>query len=139
MKSIRKHLNQAFGKGTRGRNLLITALLVLCAVQVNALTRDVRTAYQVDEFHREYERQHGLNSNNPDINDIDTWMTFDYINAVFKLPEPYLKTALSIQDPQYPNLHIGKYARTNRLDAETALAKVRSAVATYGTAPATSI
>ena len=139
MKSIRSHLKRAFGTGTRGRNLLITALLVLCAVEVNALTRDVRTAYQADEFRHQYEQQHGLNTDNPDINDIDTWMTFDYINTIFKLPKDYLRTALSIQDPSYPNLHIGKYARNHKIDAETALQKVRSAVAAYGTTPTHSI
>lgn len=139
MNGIQKRLKQAFGPNTRGRNLLITALLVLCAVEINALTRDVRVAFQEDEFRHQYEAAHGLNSNNPDINDIDTWMTFDYINTVFKLPPSYLKTALSVQDPHYPNIHIARYARNNRLDAETALQKVRSAVAAYGVPSSTSI
>ena len=33
-----------------------------------------------------------------DVNRIQNWMTFDYINKVFKLPSDYLKNNLNISD-----------------------------------------
>ena len=131
MQSIRKHLKAAFGPRTRGRNLLITALLVLCALEINALARDFHAATQADAFRRDYESSHQLDRNNPDIDQIQSWMTFDYLNTVFKLPPAYLKTTLGITDAAYPNLHIGAYAHKNHLTQAQALAKVQEAITAY--------
>ena len=44
---------------------------------------------------------------------IRPWMTFDYINTIFKLPKDYLKTELGITDNRYPRLSINQSARTS--------------------------
>ena len=131
MTSLSKKLKDAFGPRSRGRNLLITALLVLCAVEINALARDFHTASQADAFRRDYESSHQLDKNNPDIDQIQSWMTFDYLNTIFKLPPAYLKTSLVITDTSYPNLHIGAYAHDAHLTQAQALAKVQEAITAY--------
>jgi hypothetical protein len=45
-----------------------------------------------------------------DINRIQSWMTFDYINKVFRLPTSYLESFLHISDSHYPNMLISQYA-----------------------------
>ena len=138
MKSVQKRLSEAFGPHTRGRNLLITVLLVLCAVEVNSLAHDARVAaYQVsDGFPGTQGVFHHLDDHNPDVNDIDTWMTFDYLNTVFKLPPKYLQHALAITDPSYPNIHIGRFAKDSHQTLAAALAQVRAAIQAYGSGTA---
>jgi hypothetical protein len=62
---------------------------------------------------------------------IDTWMTFRYINLIFKLPPDYLKGNLNISDKRYPNISLGGYIKNNKLDKTTFLDNVRKAVADY--------
>ena len=66
-----------------------------------------------------------------DVSMIDTWMTFGYINTIFKLPSDYLKTSLNINDNHYPNLSLNKYINTQKLDKNVYLSSVRSSVANY--------
>ena len=134
MKSVQQRLKEAFGPRTRGRNLLITVLLVLCAIEINALTHQVRVAEQMDAARSSYERAHQLDKNDPDATQIQVWMTFDYLNTVFKLPPSYLKSTLNISDPKYPNIHIGGYAKDENLNPAHALDLVKSAITSYGQA-----
>ena len=59
-----------------------------------------------------------------DIAYISPWMTFDYINLVFKLPPDFLKTQLSITDPLYPRLSINHASR----DMKTVPAELTNSV-----------
>lgn len=63
-----------------------------------------------------------------DPNYIQNWMTFKYINFVFKLPDNYLKDTLKIEDSKYPNLPILKYAKDAKIDTNIAVDNVKSAV-----------
>lgn len=62
---------------------------------------------------------------------IDSWMTFDYINTIFKLPKDYLKNSLNISDPHYPRILISRYAKTNKLDIKTFISKIKDSVNSY--------
>ncbi len=62
---------------------------------------------------------------------IEDWMTFNYLNVVFKLPSGYLKTALSIQDSRYPDISIRQYAEYIGVDPAAFLAQVQHTLATY--------
>lgn len=62
---------------------------------------------------------------------IAEWMTFDYLNNVFKMPPAYLKNALKITDSRYPRLTIGGYATTNKIDPALTLAQVKAAVESF--------
>jgi len=65
------------------------------------------------------------------INLIDTWMTFRYINLIFKLPPNYLKDNLNISDKHFPNISLRGYIKNNKLDATTFLDNVKNTVEKY--------
>lgn len=64
---------------------------------------------------------------------IQTWMTFDYVNTIYKLPPIYLQNALSITDTHYPHISITRYARENKMTSVAFLDQVKTAVGAYGT------
>ncbi len=61
-------------------------------------------------------------------NQIDSWMTFSYVNYTFSLPPDYLANSLSITDSQYPEISITRYVQNNHLDLATTLEKIRQTV-----------
>ncbi len=66
-----------------------------------------------------------------DIERIETWMTFQYVNVVFDLPENHLKDALAIKDARYPNLPIGRYAKKQEIDRDQFVESVKKLVREY--------
>jgi len=62
---------------------------------------------------------------------IESWMTFDYVDKVFGLPESYLKESLAISDARYPRMTIHSYVKKMNLPESEFLAFVRNAVASY--------
>ena len=70
-----------------------------------------------------------INAN--DVNTVQSWMTFDYINKVFKLPQDYLKNNLSVSDSSYPNETIGRYARSKKEKSSAVLTQVQEALHNY--------
>jgi hypothetical protein len=73
----------------------------------------------------------------PDVASIDDWMTFDYLNLVFKLPPTYLKDYLGITDARYPRLSIRRYATTVRLSPGAAVQGVQAAIRNFQATPTT--
>jgi len=69
----------------------------------------------------------GLN----DLNIIQSWMTFDYLNKAFNLPPDYLKTSLAINNPQYPLLTINHYSHLQATSTAEILSLVQKAIANY--------
>src|ERR1035437_1622120 len=69
----------------------------------------------------------GLN----DVQMIASWMTFDYINHVFRLPPQYLKLTLGINDSQYPHLTISRYAQENKIAEGVFIAQIQNTVKNY--------
>lgn len=66
-----------------------------------------------------------------DVNLVQSWMTFDYINKIFNLPTDYLKTALNISDTHYPRLPLLRYARNTGVDANVFTDRVKNAIHDY--------
>jgi hypothetical protein len=66
-----------------------------------------------------------------DVNFIRSWMTFDYIDKLFDIPQDYLKTRLSITDARYPKLSISEYAGDVHLNKTDATGEVAGAVRDY--------
>jgi hypothetical protein len=66
-----------------------------------------------------------------DVNYIDYWMTFRYINIIFKLPDDYLKNYLNITDKIYPNISLGKYTSMYKINRTLFIAKTKQAVSAY--------
>jgi hypothetical protein len=63
------------------------------------------------------------------------WMTFDYVNQLFGLPQDYLKLALNINDSRYPNLSFSEYSESLSTSSEAFLGLVRSAISESTTTP----
>ena len=62
---------------------------------------------------------------------IQSWMTFDYIGHVYGLPRDYLKTTLSITDPNYPHVTIAGSSAAQHESAVVLTAQVQAAVSNY--------
>jgi hypothetical protein len=95
-------------------------------------------SYTEGELHTPYYHHRGSNkaqsqSAAPEvsINDIQAWMTFDYVNVVFKLPKDYLKNILGINDARYPNIRIDRYGRDYHIDQTVLLTTIKKYITTY--------
>ncbi len=71
-------------------------------------------------------RRHPVSRNN--VSQISVWMTFDYINKVFDLPDSYLKESLQITSKKYPLVTLGRYAKEIGSDPPTVVQKVKNSV-----------
>lgn len=67
------------------------------------------------------------------VSAIQPWMTFDYVNVVYKLPQHYMKDILGINDSRYPNIRIDSYAKQSSIDTELLVTTVRTYVTQYQT------
>lgn len=70
-------------------------------------------------------------SSKAQISDIQSWMTFRYVNVIFSLPLDYLKHELNIQDKNYPNISISSQAKKNKINTSLYLSSVQQAVNKY--------
>jgi len=66
-----------------------------------------------------------------EVDSIQGWMTFSYINKVFHLPADYLKTNLGITDGKYPNVTIGKVVQDQKELESAELEKLKASVRQY--------
>jgi len=114
------------------RTILIVLLLGLCAYQIWALGIDLRDTYRTSDEYIRYNQGDMMRGSDPlTASDLQSWMTFSYINFVFKLPPNYLRSSLNIQDPRYPNIQIRRYVRLYKLSLSTFLASIEHAVTVY--------
>jgi hypothetical protein len=67
----------------------------------------------------------------PDPSAIADWMTFDYLNKVFKMPPEYLKNAMNILNAKYPRLTVRRFAADNSISPALALTQVKVAVQSF--------
>lgn len=66
-----------------------------------------------------------------DVNYIENWMTFHYINHIFSVPENYFKDKLNIDDKKYPNIPLWRYAKSKNIDLTVFLNQVKSFLSQY--------
>lgn len=79
-------------------------------------------------------REHGPLTAN-DVGVIRPWMTFDYINLLFKVPPSYLQKTLSISaTSSYPQISIYNYAGKEGVNSTMVTDQVESALYNYLTA-----
>lgn len=77
-------------------------------------------------------KNHGQNMNATDvINNIQPWMSFDYLNQTFNLPPDYLRETLHITDGRYPRLGIGGYAKHIKIDKQHFFKTIEEAIRNY--------
>lgn len=67
----------------------------------------------------------------PSITSIQSWMTFDYLNVVFRMPSDYFKNLLGINDSRYPNIRIDSYARESHIDQHVLLDTIKHYISVY--------
>ncbi|MDD5377413.1 MAG: hypothetical protein PHH16_04870 [Candidatus Gracilibacteria bacterium] len=117
--------------------LVIVTIVLLIAFSV-LLIRNIQLAHKTGLFGNHAPISELLLRNKEtnqtsiaDVDYIDTWMTFQYINFVFDIPEDSLKNTLHIEDPRYPNLPVGGYIRSKKLDKTVLLNEIKEAVREY--------
>lgn len=66
-----------------------------------------------------------------DIAFVRSWMTFDYINKLFKTPSNYMKTTLNIADTRYPRLTVSNWAKESKLSSSAAMGELQDALRQY--------
>ena len=70
----------------------------------------------------------------PLLSDVDTlqsWMTFEYLNDSFQLSPEYLKTKFSISSTLYPRISIRRAAKTVHKDEHIYLEEIKAAIREY--------
>jgi hypothetical protein len=113
---------------------LVTAVLaILLLVLVIWFSADVVNLQKEGVFAPAATRIHRPFLNRPSIaaSQIQSWMTFGYIERVYKIPESYLQTQLNSTSVLKPNNTINTYAAVHNLDSATLVEKIRGIVAAY--------
>lgn len=59
---------------------------------------------------------------------IEGWMTFEYLNRVYRLDPQRLELELNITDRRYPRLTIRRYASERGINTGTAIQRVQTAI-----------
>lgn len=113
--------------------VFIGLLFVVSALVLIRATLDIQHLRQsgaIPARHGFSFKRHG-SSSVPSPSFIEGWMTFGYINQVFGLPPAFLQHQLGIADSKYPNVQIARYAKSNGVEVNTFLVRVRQVVGEY--------
>lgn len=89
------------------------------------------SAYLSGRLRPEFHRIEYIGSGSLKPEEIQPWMTFDYLNKTFNLPEDYLKVSLNITDKSYPNITIRHIVRELKTTDISYLNSVVKAVESY--------
>ncbi len=108
--------------------LVVIALLIFAVLHV---TRPFDKSIWGDTTFKRHHPQPTLG----DVTYISVWMTFDYLNKVFDLPDNYLKEDLELVGSSYPFITVKQYARGANLDSKYFLKKVQTSVWKYLSQP----
>jgi hypothetical protein len=65
------------------------------------------------------------------VGQIQNWMTFRYVNTVFRLPSAFLQTQLNIADKHYPNITIDTLAKQQSRTSSAELLLVQQKIQNY--------
>jgi hypothetical protein len=108
--------------------LLAMLLLIVLWLFVQSLRYAIHTIHHRSELYRAQQLRsaHALAPE-----DVQTWMTFDYVNRVFGLPKEYLQQNLAIEEKGYPSIQIGRYAKQQHLDKEQLLSSIRNLISKW--------
>jgi hypothetical protein len=113
---------------------IVTAVLViLLLAAVIWFSADVVSLHKQGVFTPAASRIHRPFFSRPTIaaNQIQGWMTFGYIEHVYKIPESYLQTQISSTSALQPNNTLDTYGASRNLDSAAFVEKIRSAVTAY--------
>jgi hypothetical protein len=102
-----------------------TIILVVLGIFAVHEYHVLRHAQILSDIHR------GVPLTADDVAIIRPWMTFTYINKIFDVPPDYLKNAMSITDPAYPQLSLSGYANYSHTDIVTLMGQLDTALNNY--------
>ena len=111
--------------------LIFIFIILIIAVLIFYVSFSHRPSYIYRPVRRFFSNHVHRSINANDVNTVQSWMTFDYINKVFKIPSDYLKNTLVISDSSYPNETIGHYARSKKEKSSVVLTQVQEALHNY--------
>ena len=124
----------------RSRTLLLTSLLILSAFFLFVCVLFIREYLLLRHsgvlrfHHPRFAPFQQMGSTSPvviNVELIENWMTFDYINMSFQLPPQLLRDELHISDPAYPRLSIRRAAKESGISRDVYLAQVKRIVQNY--------
>jgi hypothetical protein len=118
----------------------LTGLVLLCIILLCASAylffHDAAALHRAGYFSGPRGWHHvGTEQGSPDAAAIRAWMTFDFINDVFKLPPAYLQSSLAINSTSYPRITIRQAAKLVGISEIDYLLRAQNAVASYRTQP----
>ncbi|MEI6316280.1 MAG: hypothetical protein WCO65_00960 [bacterium] len=123
------HATERLKKHFTIRNMCMGVLIVFCVLEVHAIFSEVKTTSNIEDSYIQYKNGKIVRvADQITVDEIQPWMTFNYVTVVFKLPPLYLKTALGITDQRYPNIQIGRYAKLNNIDSTLLIKKIQQAI-----------
>ncbi len=110
--------------------VILAALFIMTFIWFVITTKQL---YRSGELETIYAQKHASSYANPTLapDVIKPWMTFDYVNFLFRLPSGYLKDRLGITDPRYPNIRIDQYAKHHNINGLLFLQNVQQAITSY--------
>lgn len=132
---LKKHLRSETTKLFLKR--LMLALTLALVMSFLLLIKNIQSVSHDGILHKRQAISHLLLRPGPtanaaiDISYIEDWMTFQYLNTVFKLPDNYLREQLQITSSRYPKLSIARYASSRQIKRAAALSQVKQLVSDY--------
>jgi hypothetical protein len=113
--------------------VVIAVLVILLLALVVWFSADVVSLKKQGVFTPVATRIHRPFLSKPTIaaSQIQNWMTFGYIEHVYKIPESYLQTQLNSTSALQTNNTLNTYAASSNLDSAAFVEKIRSIVAAY--------
>ena len=110
--------------------LLIISTLAILSHYFPEERRNIMSSHLIQVF----QNNHGTLTVS-DVVLIRSWMTFDYINTLFRLPPDYLKTQLNITDVHYPRISIRTFAKNSHVDTSVFLNTVQEDIKSFLSMP----
>ena len=110
---------------SRKNIIIFSVLFILLILSSIYFITNFRSVYRSGQLRIHHRNQESLPNK---INNIRAWMTFDYLNVVFKLSPDYFKNNLSITDPKYPNIRIDRYAMNQGIKSQELLYKIQQLI-----------
>jgi hypothetical protein len=111
--------------------LLLAVLLFLCGLLINQYRHIERQNYVTSYKNVIESLRHKKPLTASDVDVVLPWMTFRYINTIFKLPTNYLKDTLHISSSRYPNISLSSYSKSQKIDVSLFINLLKKAVSDY--------
>ena len=121
---VLNYIKQIFTRRT-GWIILTT---ILCLFVLHVIVRGSYVFYKTGKIYPKYRT---TSANNLTIDNIAPWMTFEYLNTIFQLPQEYLQNTLHITDSRYPKIKLETQAKQAQLKNQQLLNKTQDAIRNY--------